>query len=319
MRGDRRTSRWRPSLAEPAEGLERHLGAGWQASSSSGGERRSSPERAPPQAVGDTSTDLEFIGALEKASCFSLCKDSGGSPRERRFEYRGATMVLQNTFVEFRGPPSHGCHQRSQSADVRTDDQEEALAFSRYLHTFHWNWTSCSSISPSQLLALGWCPSLVQQPGECPSSLASSRQGSARNRTCSSRGSTRGSPASPVVVSELEGSVLLPTPSATPPQSVLSTPRQDSITGSTPHSVATLTSFRSSALDGGSTADAGAADEVAAARPRESQRLQRGTSAWRPTLRHLCPEASEVTQLTGTLQRTGHPKRNSTPAGLAPQ
>jgi len=115
------------------------------------------------------------------------------------------------------------------------------------------------------------------------------------------------------------GSVLLPTPSATPPQSVLSTPRQDSITGSTPHSVATLTSFRSSAVDDGSTADAGAADEVAAARPRESQRLQRGASAWRPTLLHLCPQASEVTQPTGTLQRTGHSKRNSTPAGLAPQ
>jgi len=302
-------------LAEPAEGLARHLGEGYQVSSSSGGQRLSSLERTRPQTLGDTSTDVEIISALERASCFSLCRDSGGSPRERQFEYRGATVVLQNTFVEFRGPPAHGCQRRSQSADVRTD-QEEALAFSRYLHTFHWNWTCHPTTSLSQLKALGWCPSLVQQPGESgnllPSSLMPSRQGSARDRTCGSRGSARGSATSPVVVPELEGGVLLPTPSTTPPQSVLSTPRQDRSTGSTPQSVATLTSFRPSASEGDSAADARAANEAVAVRPREPSQLppsrpQRGASAWRPTLRHVCPEASEVMQPTGTMQRSGDP------------
>jgi len=224
--------------------------------------------------------------------------------------------VLQNTFVEFRGPPAHGCQHRSQSADVRTDGQEEALAFSRYLHTFHWNWTSHPTTSLSQLKALGWCPSLVQQPGEScnllPSSLTSSSQGSARDRTCSSRVSARGSATSPVVVPELEGGVLLPTPSTTPPQSVLSTPRQDRSTGCTPHSVATLTSFRPSASEGDSAADAGATNEAVAVRPRgpsqpPPSRPQRGVSAWRPTLWHLCPEASEVMQPAGTMQRIGDP------------
>lgn len=338
MRGNRRTARWRPRLAEPVEGMSRHLGEGWQALSTNGGQRRSSPERVSPQAVGDTSTDIEIISALEKASCFSLCKDSLGSPRERRFEYRGAAVVLQNTFVEFRGPPARGCHHRSQSADVRTDGQEEALAFSRYLNTFHWNWTSHPSQTLSQLKALDWCPSLIQQPGEGnwrSSSLASSRQRSPRDRTCSSRGSAHGSATSPVAAPELEGGVLLPTPSATPPQSVFSTPRRDSSTGATPHSVATLTSCRPVASEGDSTVDAGVTTEVLATRPKEplqrrslpspsraslpdAPRPQRGSSAWRPTLRHLCPEASEDAQPTGTMQRSGDRQRNSKPAGLMP-
>jgi len=312
MRGGRRTTRWKPRLAEPAEGLARNLGEGWQASSSSGVERQPSPVRASPQAVGDPSTDAELISALEKASCFSLCKDSWGNPSERQFGYRGATVVLQNTFVEFRGPPAHGCHHRSQSADVRNDGQEEALAFSRYLHTFHRNWTSHSSKSLSHLLALGWCPSLVQQPGKCPGSLASSRQGSARDRTCS-RGSARGSPTSPEVP-ELEGGVLLPTPSATPPQSVPSTPRQESRTGATPRCAALQRA------EGDNTTYAGATNEAFVVRPREPlPRPQRVTSAWRPTLRHLCPEASEVTQSTSSMQRGGIAQRNSSRDGLVPR